>query len=152
MFWHGSPNKREVLVPQASPLLAGKAVVFATPSRTAAAVFSRRWTNRDFDFGCVTEDGKSFLVLTEKRKGAFAEIFEGKEGHLHGVDHRRFEEDERPGMHNHEFVSFSSEPVLKTVSVPDVGHWLRNADSAFRIELLVATGVPSEAELHVALA
>lgn len=133
MFWHGSPKQWEVLLPQICHLLGGKAVVFATPSRTIAAVFSRKWTSRDFDFGHVTDDGTSSLVLTEKRSGAFSEIFEGKEAFLYGVDHRRFHKDERLGMYNHEFVSTAVEPVIKTVVLKDVGDWLRNRSFNLKI-------------------
>ena len=133
MFWHGARHKREALAPQVSGLLKGKAVVFATPSTTMAAVFSQKWTGADFDFGHVVEDGKSSLVLTEKRSGAFSEVFEGKEGFLHGVDHRRFNKHERLGMHNLEFVSTTVEPVIKTVRLEDVGQWLKKKDERLKL-------------------
>ena len=133
MFWHGSARQCTVLLPHVCHLLDGRAVVLASSSQTVAAVFSRKWTDRDFEFGRVVDEGKSWLVLTEKRKGAFSEIFEGQEAFLHGVDHRRFNQDKRLGTCHHEFVSYAVEPVIKNLHFEDVGGWLRKRDFHFKI-------------------
>ena len=109
-----------MISPAPCKMLSNTPVVFASPSKTVAVVFSAKWSGRQFEFGSINQA----IYLREKEKGAFERVFAGKRGYVHGVDHRYFKKDARLGMVHHEFISERTERVHRVETIEDVGAWL----------------------------
>jgi len=129
MFYHGSPVKLSTLVPSKSPLLDGSQVVFATPVKNLAVLFSRRWSGTEFKLSI----DNGVLYLEELSEGVFDQIFLNQRGYIHYVDHKHFVKDKRLGMYHHEFISLRKEQVLHVEEVGNLGQYIIESE---RIELI----------------
>ena len=134
--YHGSPVAGlQQVYPSPSPVLHGEAAVFGTPNRTAAALFSQRWSNDDFQFGAY---GNRYY-LKEMYKGAFRRKLAGKSGSVYTVS-GLFRKDSRLPS----FERVSSEPVkvLREERVDDILQMLKASPIHLRKYQQAVTSAP----------
>jgi hypothetical protein len=113
IFYHGAPKLHETLKPQRSAML-GRDVLFVTPNRLVAAVFSVRWDDSQMHFS-IDYDGR--LVLQEMYAGEFDRLFTSDaETFLYcfHLSRDEFHSDPALGLQDVEFVTERSPRVLFT--------------------------------------
>lgn len=114
VLFHGSPQPLEYIRPSPSPIVNGEEVVFGTPTRWLALVFSAHVTSKDLGFGLV--DGIPYIV--EMYPGAVDLL--KKPGYLHIIPANGFITDKRLGLPGYEFIIRRDVPVLEVEKVPNI--------------------------------
>lgn len=117
-YYHGSSTdiKDKYLSPMPSKVLGGEKAVFATNDLYVALLFIPKWSDCDVEFGYYR--GQSFIG--EHYPGAFDKIFLNKDGYIYYVNSKNFENDERLGLKNIEFISKKKTAILKKKYIKDV--------------------------------
>jgi hypothetical protein len=115
ILYHGSSKEYSILVPKPSSLVGDTPVVYATPLRWLAAIFSVHWNDNDLSLGI--ENGRWTLV--ENALGVADRLFFENESMtwIHHVPRDSFHGDPRLGLGANELISEESVIPLKVESI-----------------------------------
>lgn len=127
VLYHGSSHLIETLEPRPTRVLEGEDAVFATNSKSLAAVFIPKWGDTDLAVGfhrgklyIIEQYPEALELLRAKNKRGFA-------GYIYTVSAEGFTSDPRLGMKNAEFIRKAKTKVIDTEIINDVLEYIKNS-------------------------